>query len=473
MATRVATYTFLVASAAAFSAIPMDPTEPVSATPEPEPHSCPSENDGFMRAGCDSKVASNTTTAPMAGGTLYVYDAMGDWEWSAIVDLGDAAITAGCTPRHKPHMVLPSPNQLYVAVSYTGDKFVHIIDSATKKVVMCLDASYPTPGVVGGAIHTGEWRGNDHFVMVDMTGSVNGVAGGALHKWQLDFSVGMGYFQSSLAIGPTKEARNTTETKPIAMGTNPLGDYQHLFFVTDAKGAGSIVDVDSMTVVKDLPLADFGACTGGGLWTVPHPEDPEVLVAQYGSQDGAECLYQINLKHLAITKTYALPAGADDAHGIAFCKAASTGTHYLLNTNRASATLDVLDYETGAVVVDSFDLNAPFAKKVLQPDVIFYRDGTLYMAARGPEPVSAVKAQNFFADATPGLFKLSLTDCAAPAYAADAFLLTQLDRVPAITSDVHSLWGVGPSEIWAIDQAATGSVQTYEVFSKCGAYAAD
>lgn len=34
---------------------------------------------------------------------------------------------------------------------------------------------------------------------------------------------------------------------------------------------------------------------------------------------------------------------------------------------------------------------------------------------------------------------------------------------------MHSLWGVGPSEIWAIDQAATGSVQTYEVFSKCAA----
>lgn len=119
-----------------------------------------------------------------------------------------------------------------------------------------------------------------------------------------------------------------------------------------------------------------------------------------GSQGGAECLYQINLKDLAITKTYALPAGADDAHGIAFCKAASTGKYYLLNTNRASATLDVLDYETGAVVVDSFDLNSPFEKKVLQPDVIFYRNGTLYMAARGPEPVSAVKAQNFFEDAT-------------------------------------------------------------------------
>ena len=36
----------------------------------------------------------------------------------------------------------------------------------------------------------------------------------------------------------------------------------------------------------------------------------------------------------------------------------------------------------------------------------------------------------------------------------------------------HSLWAVG-TEVWAIDQAATGSVQTYEIFSKCAAYKAE
>lgn len=94
------------------------------------------------------------------------------------------------------------------------------------------------------------------------------------------------------------------------------------------------------------------------------------------------------------------------------------------------------------------------------------------MAARGPEPVSAVKPQNFFPNATPGMFKMTLTECVEPAYADDAYLLTELERVPDITSDVHSLWGVG-NEIWVIDQAATGSVQTYEVFSKCAAYHRD
>ena len=86
----------------------------------------------------------------------------------------------------------------------------------------------------------------------------------------------------------------------------------------------------------------------------------------------------------------------------------------------------MLNYVTGEIVVDSFDLNGPLAAyplKVLQPDVIYLdqdeggnaADSVVYMAARGPEPVSAVKAQNFFPDALPGLFKLHLTDCVAPA----------------------------------------------------------
>jgi len=294
----------------------------------------------------------------MVGGTLYVHDLAGPWEWSQIVDLGDAAIASPAmraagervVPRHKPHMVLPSPDQAYVAVTYTGDKFVHILDASTKEVVVSLDARRPAAGVVGGAMHAGAWHGNEHFIIVDMTGSVNDVAGGALHKYQVDVANGVSYHKASLAIGLSASDRGTTATKPIAMGGNAIGAYADLYFVTDAKGAGSIINGTSMTVVRNLPLADFGACTGGGLWIVPHPEISEVVIAQYGTVGGTQCLYQVNLKSLTITKTYALPTAADDAHGIAFCRA-STGGHFLVNTNRASATLDVLDYETGRVAL--------------------------------------------------------------------------------------------------------------------------
>ena len=82
--------------------------------------------------------------------------------------------------------------------------------------------------------------------------------------------------EASLAIGPSAVGRGTVGTKPIAIGTNPIGAYRSLYFVTDAKGAGSIVDVTGdMAVVADLPLEAFGACEGGGLWTEHHPEDEE------------------------------------------------------------------------------------------------------------------------------------------------------------------------------------------------------
>ena len=70
---------------------------------------------------------------------------------------------------------------------------MHILDASTKRVVVCLDASHPAAGVVGGAMHAGAWVGDDHFIIVDMTGSVNGVTGGALHKFQIDLANGVGY----------------------------------------------------------------------------------------------------------------------------------------------------------------------------------------------------------------------------------------------------------------------------------------
>ena len=69
---------------------------------------------------------------------------------------------------------------------------------------------------------------------------------------------------ASLAMGPSASARGTTATKPIAMGTNTLGAYGHLFVVTDAKGAGSIINatvilyVQSRTTYRRPP--DTGGC---------------------------------------------------------------------------------------------------------------------------------------------------------------------------------------------------------------------
>lgn len=421
------------------------------------------------RAGCDSQVVSSTTTKSMAGGTLYVTKSANPSGWTHAIDLGDAAINAGCAPKHKPHMATPSPDGKFVAIAYTGDTFVHILDATTKQIVMCIDGTAPAPGVKGGAMHTTSWYGDNSILLSDMTGSVDGIAGGVIQKYEnLDFAAGTYDFAAALPMGSSAAGRGTTATKPIALNNNALGAYKDHFFVTDAKGSGSIIDAVSMSVVAEIPISDMSPCTGGGLWVEPHPADPAVVIAQYGTQDGdsvtPECLFRVDMEAKAVTKTYLLPPGADDTHGVQFCSN-STGDFHLVITNRASSTLDVLDYATGKAVVSNFDLNP--GRKTLQPDVAYLAGDTLFMAARGPKPVSAVKAQNFLPDATAGVFFLGLTECVDPAFAPQSSLLTDLER-SIIPSDVHGIWGVN-DEIWVVDQAATGSVQTYDVFNKCSA----
>merc|ERR1719343_1303550 len=74
----------------------------------------------------------------------------------------------------------------------------------------------------------------------------------------------------------------------------------------------------------------------------------------------------------------------------------------------------------------------------LQPDVAYLHQYVLYMAARGPKPVSAVKPQNVFDNAHPGLMALKIdpATCLPAEDQYEAFILTTLERSPEITSDV-------------------------------------
>ena len=379
-------------------------------------------------------------------------------------------------------MVLPSPDGMLVAVSYTGDTFVHMVDAATKEIVACLDATNPAIGVEAKTVHTGAWHGDSAFLMCDMTGSVASVAGGAIHKFSVDRATNEVAYVASVSMGGSEvqAGRGTSDTKPIALGTNRLGDYAHLFVVTDAKGGGSIVDADTMEIAAHLPLADT-VCPSGGLWVEPHPTDPALVVAQYGAQGTTtdvvdECLVMVDLSSQQVAGVWELPAGADDAHGLQFCARESDGKLFVVNTNRVSATLDVLDAETGEVVVGEVDLNAliPDAvdggKMILQPDVIYHAEETkmLYVAGRGPNPVSAVKAANFNPDAIAGLYAFAVgAECDTVEFS----FLTPVDTArpqSGNSADTHGVWGVG-TEVWIIDQAATGAVKTTETFYKCSA----
>jgi hypothetical protein len=147
---------------------------------------------------------------------------------------------------------------------------------------MCIDGTAPAPGVKGGAMHTASWFGDKSILVCDMMGSVDGIAGGAIQKYEnLDFANGAYDFAAALPMGTSALGRGTNGTEPIALHNNPLGAYKKYFFVTDAIGAGSIIDGEIMSVVAEIPLADFSPCKGGGLWVEPHPEDPAIVIAQF------------------------------------------------------------------------------------------------------------------------------------------------------------------------------------------------
>merc|ERR1712107_535789 len=99
----------------------------------------------------------------------------------------------------------------------------------------------------------------------------------------------------------------------------------------------------------------FGNCSGGGLWLEPHPDDHNIVLAQYGKQDGASCIFKVDMETRRITLLAQLPDNAD-AHGIAFCKTTG-GDMTVLNTNRQTATLDVVNYTDGTFLLSGYDMN--------------------------------------------------------------------------------------------------------------------
>jgi hypothetical protein len=464
------------------------------------------------RPGCNSQIAQKVTTGPVVGGTLYAIEIdRGENDWMTMpsgkkfVDLPESMIAAGCVPKHKPHMVIPSPDGKHTAITYTGDQDFSILKNDEHKVLFCPTVDFLKPSVFGGATHSGAWFGSAHFLLLDMTGCVNGVCGGAVYKFKFTFdsegTMKSTAFESALGVSGVTEARKTSATKPISLGTNEKGSFGHRFYVTDAKGAGSIMDANTMEWVKHFTADEFGGCEKGGLWTNPHPDEHDVIVAQYGQQapNGANCIFKIDLAALTISKLVQLEDDVD-THGLQFCTRTLDGVQTVMVTNRATATLDVIKYEDGSFLLQGYDMNKEVFDKLklsftteqddgkgfnkgkpltqkLQPDVAYLHDNglyILYMAARGPRPVSAVKAFNFRENAHPGMMALIIdpVTCLPAEDQSKAFARTTFERSPEVTSDVHALWGVPnrrKTELWVLDQAGTGSVQTFHVFSACPA----
>lgn len=435
-----------------------------------------------------SFVTHADVVAQPVGGTLYVYT-QGSSSWSAVVDLASIAThhDGACLPRSTPHMVIPRPNDhKYVAITYTTDKYVHVMNSDTKEIVAC----FGVPHVPNAQIHDGAWfqDANDvwYFTLVDMTGVIgDSNGGGGLHLFRLEDT--QPRWKATLVDSwSASQALQlpAAETKPISMGNNNDGDARHrgTFFVTDANyGGGYFVSLSEggihlLSHLNNATLVHAGCGAAGtklyGLWTAAHPTDSNIIIAQYGQQiANRSCLLELNASALHLNAVIPLSERGVDAHGLGYCFDEHDKL-YVIVTHRVSATMDIVDYDARALVRQDIDLDAVFrsvapasdvcvapleaSEPRFQPDVFSMRDRTLHFSARGRRPLSAVLPGNWLRHASPGMYTIDMTpDCLGVDTSKRFALGVVEERALTKASDPHGANRVG-DEFWLIDQSPTG-----------------
>jgi hypothetical protein len=435
------------------------------------------DNNGGVREDA-MVVRCNASTSTPKGGTLYIYDTtVGDKKWKEVIDLGDTAVSASCPVGIKPHMVLPSPDKSLVAISYTGDRHVHILDATTRMIRMCLEVK-----TEGSKIHTGHWMVGEGssllFVMVDMTGKIHGASGGGgLHLWRIDKGSNMGTLISSLSM-PISFLLPSSSTKPIAAGSTRLGDNTNILFVTDAKqGGGFFVEVSTLSLTPKgrIQSSQLGNCKGGGgLWVSTVEDSKSRLMAVYGKQEtNTSCIVEVDVSTKLLSRVIHLPATSIDVHGIGYCR--NLQQLYVLTTNRISADLDITRYSDGKhmkhVQLEHVHNSAyaPYTgacegktinegTRFMQPDIFDMQNGKIYQATRGRAPLSAVSTANMLIAASPGMYTYTVKDCLEIIRTESDVSLPANDiHTVGASADPHGGALVG-DEFWMIDQAPSGVI---------------
>jgi hypothetical protein len=404
-------------------------------------------------------------------GTLYIHE-VGRPGFVDAHDLGLSSKLAGCRMGKIPHMVVPQPpasasgHHENVLVSYTADDVFEVVDVKTRKTIACAEVGSKTFGgdqFVAGDIHTGFWFDKETVVMVDMTGSTDGGAGGGLlHRYLFSGDSALSAPERLTYDGSVSVAAPGRPTKPIAAGFNPRSKGQRVF-VTDGKGGGSVVDIREMKLLKRFEPDEFSNCNGGGgLWVEPHPTKPSHVLALYGKQvENTSCIVVVNMESMVIDKVITLGNGAIDLHSLNYCTPEGSASMHLIATNRVSRTVEVLDLETEAVKQTYLMENA------LMPDIGVSVGNRIYYAGRGHDYLqSAVKPDNYHPAAVAGVYSITvLPDCTVTKLGSDISLPTLGNAL--LIPDVHGINALrtesGKTEIWAIDQAGTHLSPDYVV----------
>jgi len=389
-----------------------------------------------------------TFTNAVTGGTLYIYSLNGNAK--EVLDFHELALQANCVPHRRPHMVRPNRStkiHSHVLIPYF-DKLsgIHVMDVKKRRVLACFSTADYGPGLV----HDVVWSpADDFFVAIDLAGS--------LHKFSANLKTNEYKYENSFDLKPYKEGLGTEEgPKPISCWITRSG----VVYVTMAHGGAVVLRANEpKQPMTHLHTYSAEVITGtGGLWAFELGDGTVML--EYGTQDAekSDFIHMVDAEEAALNDNYntvkSVVIPGIDAHGVTTCERAN-GQQVLMITNRLTTDLALVDVATLEVLQVVTLKTERFTEQAT--DFAYYYDNKLYIAFRGPKPLSALKKQN--PKWTSGTAIYNVEDCLTVEF--ERFMEADVHRnvENGGVTDVHGLSVVFPKrsepELWSIDQAAT------------------
>ena len=348
--------------------------------------------------------ADQSDTDPAGGGRLYIWNGAelsrnASRARPEVIDLAKAARAAGCKPGKRPHMLMPNYTEppSHVIIAHTASHSLFFVRVKDRRITGCLEID----------AHSATATPDNRVVITANIGE------------QLLTKVRTNYenedFEAVEELSLDKpgilEALGTETAGPICLEFTEDSRYA---YVTLKKGGLLVIDVGSpdgtkpMRVVKVYPAATVPGI-GCGAFRMP---DGNILTnGESGAKGGDDFLYIFDASGTragVFPDPVQIELPGEDTHAVALCTD-RTGRLFAVTAMRVSNDINVVDLQAQKVVATS-SMARPFSPDP-KPDVGYIVGNRLFIALRGPKPLTAIGALKN-ANRTPGVAVLTFDkDC--------------------------------------------------------------
>ncbi len=341
-------------------------------------------------------------TSSGGGGRLYIWKGA-DLSQDAskakpeIIDLAEAAKAANCSIARRPHMILPNHTTppSHVIISNVGSGDIHFLDVKTRKIAGCVQGA--------GTAHAAAATLDNRIVLVADT------AGERLHKIQTDYTTNTYTLVETLLVGTdkVKTPLGTDAVKPIC---HEFTTDSQFAYVTLAGGGLLVVAVgtaDGSTPMRVAHVYPKDKVPGIGCGAFRMPDGSMITNGESGAKGGDDFLYIFDTSKVSsgvFPDPVQIELPGEDTHGVSLCTD-EQGKLFALTAMRVSNEINIIDLQTHQVV-KTLSMVRPFSPDP-KPDLTDIREGKLFVALRGPKPLTAIGALEN-PQRTPGVAVLSV-----------------------------------------------------------------